>query len=193
MKKTVLTIGLLTVLLVMGGVAQANLVVNGDMELGGSATTMPDNWTHQALGLFGVSSDTPSGTGQSLYLFDNSGGVYNDIAYQLVWGIETDTEYNFSFKYKGAAGVRAYLAFSGLGTAYANNLDPTDVWTEVNVSFTSPSWLPYTAIELYMYTWNPYADLRIDDVSLTPVPEPMTMGLLGMGGVLCLLKKRFRK
>ncbi len=167
MRKRSCLLGVLMMLLALGSVASAEFVYNGDMEIGGGEGILPDGWTHYNEGLYTTSTETPSGTGQSMYLFDNSGATYGDIVYQNIpSGFVAEEYYTFSLSYKGEAGLRVMLYYPGQGGAYADNFAATSEWTDISFNFAIIPQYTAGSLEIHMYTISPYTPLYIDNVSI---------------------------
>jgi hypothetical protein len=140
-------------------------------------------------------------------------------AYQIISGITPGQTYTFSVwsmtdtandAYAATAGVLPQLGFEDATLDNVSTVeDPGNVvggdfalpstegvWTEYSVSATAPA--GYTdAIVYLLFQDNDGAstteNLWSDDASLTPVPEPTTLALAGLGGVSLLSVIRRRK
>ena len=95
--------------LCMGAIANAALPegenifgISGDMETGGSATTLPDFWeTNLTVGTVGVSSDTPRGSAQSLKVAAGDSSFPYALAYGDQSGYVEGTQLFLSYDIKG--------------------------------------------------------------------------------------------
>jgi hypothetical protein len=169
--------------LALTSTVQANLITNGDMESIDSGTGLPTGWFSEG-GAVAANTDTPSGSGHSLQVYDNAGGVYHAKAYQ-VGVIVTPGVYQFSFSYKGDS-IRWALFDYSYNTISADNLAASADWATYSTSVTVPSGVDKALV--YFYAVPAYGLVKVDNVAL--VPEPCTMVLLGLS-VLMLGRKKF--
>ena len=121
----------------------------------------------------------------------NGGWIYQDI--DVVGDQEYDITASIAGRYAGE-GIEAYVA-NAVGGAYLGYIYAFDITTG-NVEGEASDWA--TA------TWNFTAadtstqrlyfrgggESWMDDVAVTEVPEPITLGLLGLGGLFLRRKKR---
>jgi hypothetical protein len=154
---------------------QANQVTNGDMEAGGGPTTPPTGWMLEK-GIVGVSTDTPSGSGQSMLVNNNSAGAYGGAASHGSIPIEAGA-YQLSFSYKG--GSPRWVVFdSSYNNLGADNLAASSVWTTYSIQVNIPSGV--TSVMLYLYAVSPGTTVLFDDVALASALfawQPVYLGL----------------
>ncbi len=143
-KKSLVLMALMALLLMVVSSAQAvNYYTSGDMENGGDATTPPLNWssngTGPGQGIIGVSTDTPTGSGQSLKVDANGYtiGGYNYSTYSREYsstGTFTGTEtLLIAFDYKGDIYTGHYNATGGGGmAAYTDDWLHYSAWVTPN-------------------------------------------------------------
>jgi hypothetical protein len=166
----------------LASTVQANLITNGDMEVIDSGTGLPASW-YVGNGAISTSTDTPSGTGHSMQVYDNAGGVYYAHVYQVGIAVEPG-DYELSFSYKGDS-PRFWFASSAYATLGANNLDASATWTDYSTTLTVPEGV--TSAMLFLYAAPAFGFVAFDNVAL--VPEPCTMVLMGLGGLMFIRKK----
>ncbi len=155
--------------------ADVNLFPYGDMETGGNATTPPKGWYGYGAGLgegtVGVSTDTPSGTGQSLRVegWDFPDYNYSTFGYCFSSSGNYSGDYILSYDYKGDIYTSLFAQSDEFERLHAE-LDNTDTWTHVEVTLTVD---PGTT-EFYFYAWDNSPTGRaayFDNVTLTPAPH----------------------
>ena len=185
-----IVMGVVVLFLALGQSANANFIPNGDMETGGTPTTLPDGWVMDPDGGDeGTSSDVPPGGGNRSAWLDNMSGVYyGSTLYLNIWDtLPHGATLDFSFWYKGA--VRIVTA--GLIGGPSDSLPLVSQWTPVSfpglvVDSDSGS---HTTFK-FMDTQSGVGDavLYIDNIEL--VPEPASMAVLAVGGIFCVIRRR---
>jgi hypothetical protein len=188
-------------LVAMFATAQANLLNNGDFEDGIFVLDdTPDGWSAYYNSTPGSSDlvNWKSGTGA------HGGNNYVQImGWSTTWGsmfqtvsVTENESYAFSLWSKGDgtvdnAGPGAYWLDSlgsSLGTAVYETFTAGATW-EFHDYGTIVA--PPGATQFSVYLWAATnTTVYYDDVSLTLVPEPFTMSLLGLGGLVLLRRKK---
>lgn len=178
------------------------LVTNGDFEAdGGAWGTIPTGWTAD-FNTYGVVWEFHGGiAGMHPGASGLVGGEYQDITTALgevydvsLWAMNFGATVGPGGQVKilvGSVGTDTYTFENGtdVSTIYSttglvdkNFLTTEDgLWSQVSFQFTAID----TTTRLGIYS-NPLApmSINVDDVSVTLVPEPATLALLGLGGVL---------
>jgi hypothetical protein len=201
----------------MGGAsARASLVPNGDFEVDSDANSAPDDWFRGGTTGY-VTNDDSNGVGTSSVLSGN-GGDWRSSAFavtaneQLTWSID----YKVS---QGATGTfRADLRFftgQGGDGGTAGSFQGEDVH-QVDVSTVTPGvWQtlgPFTInvpagsvppllvpnfadvrVSAGLFGAPLVGELRLDNISVTRIPEPGTAALLAMSGVAGIVAMRRRR
>jgi hypothetical protein len=184
MKKLVM----LVVLLAVAVSAQANLIVNGDFALHGGAnnTTFVDpggDWTNTTYYHY---NDNDLGTGDYLYVWGD-GSVDQDVS--AAWTTADTIDISL------IAAVTSWGDGSGSVLVELRKAsDDSVLWDSTSVSVTTTvtplSWsIPASTLaatageDLNLKIAASGNGVAIDDVSMTVVPEPATMALLGLGGL----------
>lgn len=180
------------VTLALPGVAQANLISNGDFSLGGAGWTITGGCTgasYMINGGSGVGNSAPS-------LRLNSCGETNadPLAVQAVSGLSVGTLYELSWDYMfdhgggGGAGTSFGVFLDGTVLDLSEHFDSSFVSRSLSFIATSTSHVLGFASELDART--PGVSVTsdrsyyLDNVSLTAatsVPEPSSLALLGLG------------
>jgi hypothetical protein len=188
--------------------AGANLITNGSFEEpalapGGSIdNTAPPGWTltpgvwerQQNTGSENAKDGNQDVRVQTVRLWQNTGvAMVPGTTYTLTfWATAVSENQSTSYNVEGI--IFAHSDDTGIGwenmRAYtqAYHAGPDFNWTQYTVQYTAVAddLGKYLLVELD--NQDTYAYTRFDDVVLTP--EPATMGLLAMGGVFALLRRK---
>jgi hypothetical protein len=202
----------LAVVFLLAGFAHANYIeFNGDMETGGGLGVPPSGVEWNGAGTINVSSDVPVGGGSQSIVSTTS----SILTFWAV-GLTENTDYIFEFDWKGSGVVANVYAYPGANwievqrnvfwSAYTDFLagnipDPETNWTHatayglgvgVPTAYGPDPWILSTGagqntlkITLGVVPGTVY----LDNVTLSEVPEPATMILLGLGAALLRRKK----
>jgi hypothetical protein len=199
---------------------QAQLIINGGMDssnvtlnLNSHNNVVPDGWT--AVGVSTPDTFSAATTFFS-YTFPNNnsgqfthlsaiGGTYSEGVYQNVIGatlgqayiLEFDQGIDLAFYGNEGGGYNAYLSVTIAGSVYTTTPVPiptthnaSSPWTRQQISFTAPS----TAFEVQFNaesdTFGERVDTAIDNITLSPVPEPSFSCLLALLVTLGLWSRR---
>jgi len=149
----------------------ANIVTNGGFESGLSG------WTCTGFDYCTTSFGGQSGASSAI-TFDNSG--YGELSQTL--STDTGTLYDVSFWWRSSNSTSA----NELGITFDSSsvggliggVAPT-IWTNVTTSFTATSAL--TTMSFWLATNSGTGVVYLDEVVVTAVPAPITLGLLGLG------------
>ncbi|MHC4740515.1 MAG: PEP-CTERM sorting domain-containing protein [Planctomycetota bacterium] len=193
-------ITVLILLVLVSSLAKANLVTNGDFELGnvGFATgylyhptsiipagtyaidTNPSNVHHR----FASYSDHTSGTGNMMIV--NGHETSNVTLWQESVSVFSNTEYVFSFwlstcfSYTHLAEIEYFINGISIGSMVAP--EEPGVWVQGSQVWHSGNNMVATIRLVDINTEGGGNDFAIDDISF--VPEPATLLLLGLGGLM---------
>ena len=187
-----IVMGVVVLFLALGQNANANFIPNGDMETGGTANTLPDGWVTDPghLGDEGTEyADLPPGGGNQCAWLDNTSGNWWDHLLFLNLGdtLPHGATLDFSFWYKG----QVRILTSGLIGGPSDSLGTVSQWTKVEYPGLVVDSDPGGSTTFKFYdTLSGVGDaiLLIDNVELTP--EPASMALLAVGGILCVVRRR---
>lgn len=191
--------------MMMVGLAQAglNLIPNPSFELGSG--TVPDDWSLTE-GADRITWETNTNNGSKSMLLTGFGNKPEaTISSTDPIAVTAGTEYAFSAWVKSMTGAAASgtnlrlrwndAAGNGIGGGWNNfswyGVDAGAGWDEVTaVTIEAPA----GAVNLdlaWLYSWKgtPNDGVYIGSVSMVEVPEPMTLCLLGLGGLILRRKK----
>lgn len=207
MKKRVVMIMVLSGALCFAGISNAELILNGGFELNGGNGTAPENWTKDFncygtfsgaaySGLFGLH---PGNAGPP-------GGAYQDITtvageyYEVSLWMQ-----NFNFASGKVGNIKILIGNPGSDVyTFENGTDTTSIysltglvdqnlstnidgsWSQATFQFQALG--TTTRVGVYNAPFSGTWSTNVDDVSVTLVPEPAALILLGLGGLL--LRKR---
>ena len=196
---------ILFALLAMTGIASANILTNGGFEDGdtGQITGTPipgwqtwnwSGWHHDDAGAI---IDT-----KAVKLWWDDSGLYQDFA-----AVAGET-YDFSVQCLDFSGDTAAVNWNGLIKAEFydvsdaqllaqdlerfdsdNTVNPDDVWVEIGDSIIAPAGTSYGRIVLMVVDWHDGIGGAINFDNASVVPEPATLALLGLGGLLLRRRK----
>lgn len=160
-----------------------------------SVAIVPDGF----LDTFYIETDSVTGRqgiwkteGHFEFAIDNSDltgpGTYKDIVVQVIFD---------SAPSSAQAGDRIWLDYSADGSLPAGGIEPDSVAVLSDGEFSLATWeirLPTNPTEEVIYLLPYYCNLYVDAVRIDTVcvPEPATIGMLGLGGVFGLLRRRKR-
>ena len=187
-------VALVMSLLLVASSAQANLFTFGDMETGGDATNPPSGWENttplgQESSVVGVSSDTMDGSAQSLILTGGTDAGYDYGAranYELPEGTYGG-DYTLSYDWKGDI----YTSFWADGSKKQADWQRSTEWATFSKTISVPAGTTNLAMTFYDNSGgdgNQLNSALFDNLSLTP--EPSTMILFGIGGLILLIRRR---
>ena len=209
LKKSLILLTVLSFAVVANGALPVGveMMSSGDMENGGDATTPPLYWSDTGTGTVGVSSDTPSGSGQSLEVTGDETPGYDYGKYSHDYtdqsGYALGTQIAYSYDLKGDVYTSMYQT---TGTVYPGPTGYTTIsgdglfqWERL------ADWTHYEGVlevtdggcdgfSFYVYDnsggpGNTLNSAMADNVSFKVIPEPATMTLIGLGG-LALIRRR---
>ena len=177
---------------------QAEVLVNGDFEDGDTGqitgTPIPGwnawNWSGWHHDDAGAVIDT-----KAMKLWWDDSGLYQDFA------ATPGLTYDFSVQCLDWSGDTSPINWNGLIKAefydpcdvqlanvelerFDSDIEPDDVWTQIGGSYEAPAGTAYGRIVLMVVDWHDgiAGAIQFDNASVTP--EPTTIALLGLGGLL---------
>jgi len=193
------------VVLALGGVAQANLLYNGDLSIEGTDQWNADGWSEYNSGGWVNREIAANGTygdpNNWHYAIGNAGainnGAYQDIAVPdngAIVSLSADIAMDDWWKPDGFVKIEFYDATDTLISfnetyLYANGYDGdvAQPWQPINISAPAPAGTVKVRAVLGSYTASDGGTVRFDNAVL--VPEPASMGLL-TAGVLMIAGRR---
>ena len=196
MKKT-LTIGSVASMMTMAVLTAnaQNLLLNGNFNTGDYT-----GWyTYAADGTMAntITTTTPTFDGSPNAQMVSGDTTYRDALGQVV-SIGGNQQYNISFDYYVNVVPTSFaisVTYDDAGNNYLGYEFPTGVltsaggWETYSGNFTTPANTASLKLEFELYS---AATVNLDNVSLTPAPEPTTFALLGSAGLGLLVLRRRR-
>lgn len=182
----------------IAGLAQANLLSNGDFELGAPGnlgSNSPTDWGAWGWNGWLNRDSPPSIDTQSVKMWWDDTGIWQSYA-----GTAGET-YEYSVQVQDWSGNTNEITWDAVLAAcfYTDTggfllrqefvLDTAtvadDVWHTLSGTATAPDETYWVQMQLYLTGWEDGIDgsIYFDNASLTLVPEPMTMVLMGLGGI----------
>jgi hypothetical protein len=193
----------LAMVLVIGsacGTGWANLIQNGDFE-----TPSPANWTLVTVPNSSGAYQTSGGNPGAYVTIGQTVSCAQDSHYwEQEVNVSPSTLYDISFDYVSPAmqatsvrldfwtgpGQSGWISnsyvYDSIVWGYCPSLDPTSTWTHREDSFTTPDTANVMTVRLLQNSGWGWASF--DNVTITP--EPATMGLLAVGGLGCLFRRK---
>ncbi len=204
------------VVLCVSGFASANLVPNGNFE--NWTTGVPDSWTIGGKVVSGYplqeTADVNEGTSAAEWKWDGNDNSINinDMSKSDIFTLVSGQEYILSATYKPLAftstGIGETELFVGIvgsssGNYWNKATDNLKLWyghdesepsvgddyTTVSLTFTWPETSGAARIFIFNRYWRG-ARLLIDPISVTPVPEPVSL-LIMLAGVFGFARRRW--
>lgn len=189
---------MLVAVLMLPAALQANLIVNGDFQA--STDGMPDDWTTHVTNESDFQYKTtggPDGVGDAYVVIHGIGNPGTGGAWwqSARFDVEEGQEYHLSLSYQAASSDNGFIRvnyFDGFTYLDADQMQPklqeADVWTEVTYTFTAPANATRAEVQLRKTDWG--GNHRFDDVSVTQVPEPMSLTVVGLSAMM-LMRRPF--
>ena len=165
LKKSLILLTVLSFAVVANGALPVGveMMSSGDMENGGDATTPPLYWSDTGTGTVGVSSDTPSGSGQSLEVTGDETPGYDYGKYSHDYtdqsGYAVGTQIAVSYWYKGDV----YTSTSN-ATGATELFEGTYEWTKETLAVTIGAGVNVLDINFYDFDYQDGLPLLIDNV-----------------------------
>jgi hypothetical protein len=168
----------------MSTVANASILADGDFESG--AMNWPNGWGAGTSGTFVVGAGVGGSIGGQTVASDQYWHGFLDIA--KVGGNWGTGDYTMTFQAKtNTIGTQVFFGWNGPGYAmWAPQVALTTGWATYTYTTPFPAMGRAVSADIFLYQKGA-GTMTIDNVSF--VPEPVTMLLLGIGGLLLRRRK----